>query len=460
MGKYTTDDIMRIVREEDIKFIRLQFVDFFGGLKNIAITAGQLPKAFAGKCCIDGFHIRGMEALGRNVIHLEPDLDTFAILPWRPSHGRVARFLCRLTDENGHQLRESSRYILRSIMKRAADLDYTFDLNPRCEFFLFLNDENGSPTTHTGECAGYLDVAPMDRGENARRDVILTLEEMGFEIESSYHENSPGQHAVEFRHAEGIRVADQIVTFRTTVRMVAERHGMHATFMPKPRTDLMGSAMSLRITASKGGKDLFTAAVPDESTQEAAAGGMQGENACVKTPEGHDPCGKAPDWYSAEAAHFTAGLLAHQRGIAAFSNPVINSYKRLKAYFHAPTELFWSASDYYAPVRLLRDESGKVQIEWKLPDGAANPYLTIAMAVAAGMDGIEHARALPEDGLRTGILPATLRESVQAFEEDTFLRSVCTDAYARMYIQEKMKEWERYSREVTDWEINEYLRTI
>ena len=436
MAAYTENDIMQIVREEDIKFIRLQFVDFFGDLKNIAITAGQLPKAFAGKCCIDGFHIRGMEAIGRNVIHLEPDLDTFAILPWRPSHGRVARFLCRLTDENGHQLRESSRYILRSVMKRAADLGYTFDLNPRCEFFLFLNDENGNPTTHTGECAGYLDVAPMDRGENARRDVILTLEEMGFEIESSYHENSPGQHAVEFRQAKGIRVADQIVTFRSTVRMVAERHGMHATFMPKPRTDLMGSAMSIRITASKDGKDLFSA-------------------------ENGDPASDAEKfWYSNGAAQFTAGLLAHQRSIAAFSNPLINSYKRLKANFHAPTELFWSASDYYAPVRLLRDESGKVQIEWKLPDGAANPYLTIAMAVAAGMEGIERGRELPEEGFRTGLLPATLRESVQAFEEDAFLRSVCTDAYAQMYIREKMKEWERYSREVTDWEINEYLRRI
>ena len=431
MPEYTENDIMRIVEEEDIKFIRLQFVDFFGDLKNIAVTAGQLPKAFAGKCCIDGFHIRGMETLGRNKIHLEPDLSTFAILPWRPSHERVARFLCRLTDENGHQLRESSRYILRSVMKRAEEQGYTFDLNPRCEFFLFRNDENGNPTTHTGECAGYLDVAPMDHSENVRRDVIMTLEEMGFEIESSYHENSPGQHAVEFRQAEGIRVADQIVTFRTTVRTVAERHGMHATFMPKPRTDLMGSAMSLRITAARDGKDIFT-----------------GSDA---GPE---------SWYSREASQFTAGLMEHQRGIAAFSNPLINSYKRLKAYFHAPTELFWSTSDYYAPVRILRDERGGVQIEWKLPDGAANPYLTIAMAVAAGMDGIKHGRILPEEGVRTGSLPATLRESVQAFEQDLFLRSVCTNSFAEMYVHEKLKEWERYSQEVTDWEINEYLRRI
>ena len=198
----------------------------------------------------------------------------------------------------------------------------------------------------------------------------------------------------------------------------------------------MGSAMSIRITASKDGRDLFTAESGDSSVAAEKA------------------------WYSSEAAKFTAGLLAHQRGIAAFSNPLINSYKRLKANFHAPTELFWSASDYYAPVRLLCDERGKVQIEWKLPDGAANPYLTIAMAVAAGMEGIEHGRTLPEEGVRTGLLPATLRESVQTFEKDAFLRSVCTDSYAQMYIREKMKEWERYSREVTDWEIKEYLRRI
>ena len=449
MKPYTKDEIRQMIREEDVKFIRLQFVDFFGELKNIAVTAGQLEKALAGKCRVDAFHVRGMQSLGIHSIYLEPDLDTFAILPWRPQHGRVARFLCRLMDGNGHQIRESSRYILRSVMKRAADKGYAFDLNPSCEFFLFQNDEAGKPTTHTGECAGYLDLAPMDKGENARRDVILTLEEMGFEIESSHHENSPGQHAVDFRQAEGIRVADQILTFRATIRMVAERHGLHATFMPKPRTDLMGSAMSFGITASKDGKDIFTA--PDAAARTAAAVQEQPDRADT------DAYG---NWYSKEAESFVAGLMEHQRGIAAFSNPIDNSYKRLKSHFHAPTELFWSTEDYFAPVRVLREDSGAVRVEWKLPDGAANPYLTIAMAVAAGLDGIErNARPRPENS-KEGALPATLRESIQAFEEDTFLRSVCGEAFARMYIHEKMKEWERYSKEVTDWEIREYLQRI
>ena len=263
-------------------------------------------------------------------------------------------------------------------------------------------------------------MAPLDKGENARRDVILTLEEMGFEIESSHHENSPGQHAVDFRQAEGIRVADQILTFRATIRTVAERHGMHATFMPKPRTDLMGSAMSFSISAVRNGAS----------------------------------------WNRQEAESFVAGLMEHMCGIAAFSNPIVNSYKRLKAHFYAPSELFWSAEDYYAPVRLLKNDKGEIRVEWKLPDGAANPYLTIAMAVASGLDGIRRAAVPAPEGRKEGALPATLRESVQAFSEDAFLRNVCGNAYSEMYIQEKMKEWDRYSREVTDWELKEYLQRI
>lgn len=428
MAKYTAQEIMSLIEEEDVKFIRLQFVDFFGELKNIAITAGQIGKALSGKCRVDGFHIRGMKYLGYNSFYLQPDLDTFAILPWRPQHGKVARFLCRLNDENGNPIPEGSRTILVNAMKKAAGEGYSFDLKPNCEFFLFLNDEDGKPTTLTGERAGYLDIAPLDKGENARRDVILTLEEMGFEIESSNHETAPGQHAVVFRQSEGIRVADQIETFRATIRTVAERHGLHATFMPKPRTDLMGSAMAFTISMRKDGKDLFRG---------------EGEN-----------------WYSAEALSFVTGIMDHQNGIAAFSNPIINSYKRLKARFFAPTELFWSTKDYYAPLRIVKNDNGGVSVEWKLPDGAANPYLTIAMAIAAGIDGIRRgAKPVPEDE-KIGSLPATLRESVSAFEEDDFLCGVCGERYAKMYVKEKMTEWERYSKEVTDWEIREYLQEI
>lgn len=426
MAKYTEQEILEMIEEEDVKFIRLQFVDLFGTLKNVAVTAGQVEKALAGRCRVEGFHIPGMNALGHGQIFLKPDRDTFAILPWRPQQGKVARFLCDLTDRQGRLLSESPRQILRKVLQQAEDEGYFVDLNPECEFFLFQTDEEGKPTTETGEMAGYLDVAPLDRGENARRDMILTLEEMGFEIKASHHENAPAQHEVDFKPSRGVKVADQVVTFRSTVRTVAQRHGLHATFMPKPRTDLPGSAMSLNIAVFREGRNIFT----DRDSE---------------------------DGMSREAYGFIAGLLEHMNGITALSNPVINSYKRLKARFYAPTERFWSKEDYYAPIRVTEGENQEICIEWKLPDGAANPYMTIAAAVAAGLDGMrKNAELLPVEE-KAGNLPGTLKEAITAFEEDGFLKEVCGEAYAAMYVEEKLKEWERYSREVTDWERREYL---
>ena len=285
MAKYETWEILQMIEEEDVKFIRLQFVDIFGTIRNIAVTAGQMEKALAGKCMVDGYSIAGMKDLGYDRVYLRPDIDTFTILPWRPQQGKVARFLCDLMDQDGQDIAESPRYILRRVLKKAKQQGYSFDLDPECEFFLFETDEEGNPTNRTREKAGYLDVAPLDQGENARRDMILTLEEMGFEIESSHHEDAPGQHEVDFKQAQGVKVADQIVTFRTTVRTIAQRHGLHATFMPKPRTDLPGSALSLNISGFRDGKNMFS-----------------------------DP--EAENGLSQEAYSFIAGLLAHMNGMA------------------------------------------------------------------------------------------------------------------------------------------------
>lgn len=426
MAKYTEREILEMIEDEDVKFIRLQFVDLFGMLKNIAVTAGQMEKALAGRCRVEGFHITGMNELGHRQIFLKPDLDTFAILPWRPQQGKVARFLCDLTDRQGNLLKDSPRYILRRVLEDAKQDGYHIDLYPECEFFLFQTDEEGKPTTETGEMAGYLDVAPLDGGENARRDMILTLEEMGFEIKSSHHENAPAQHEVDFKPSRGVKVADQVVTFRSTVRTVAQRHGLHATFMPKPRTDLPGSAMSLNIAVFRDGKNIFTDL-------------------------------EAPDRMSQEAHGFIAGLLEHMNGITAISNPVVNSYKRMKARFYAPTERFWSVEDYHAPILVTEGENREICVEWKLPDGAANPYLTIAAAVVAGLDGMRQKKEVLPVEEKAGALPGTLKEAVAAFAEDSFLRNAVGQNYASMYIHEKQKEWERYAKEVTDWEMREYL---
>lgn len=426
MAKYETWEILQMIEEEDVKFIRLQFVDIFGTIRNIAVTAGQMEKALAGKCMVDGYSIAGMKELGYDRVYLKPDIDTFTILPWRPQQGKVARFLCDLMDQEGNDIAESPRYILRRVLKKAKQQGYSFDLDPECEFFLFETDEEGNPTTRTREKAGYLDVAPLDQGENARRDMILTLEEMGFEIESSHHEDAPAQHEVDFKQAQGVKVADQIVTFRSTVRTIAQRHGLHATFMPKPRTDLPGSALSLNISGFRDGKNMFA-----------------------------DP--QAENGLSQEAYSFIAGLLSHMNGMAAIANPIVNSYKRLKPGFHAPTELFWSLNDYRAPIRVVKGKEGDTHIEWTLPDGAANPYLLIAMVVASGLNGIQEKMIPLKVDEKAGALPGTLKESLTALEKDEFLRNVCGESYVRTYLKEKTKEWELYTQEVTDWELKEYL---
>lgn len=426
MAKYETWEILQMIEEEDVKFIRLQFVDIFGTIRNIAVTAGQMEKALAGKCMVDGYSIAGMKELGYDRVYLKPDIDTFTILPWRPQQGKVARFLCDLMDQEGNDIAESPRYILRRVLKKAKQQGYSFDLDPECEFFLFETDEEGNPTTRTREKAGYLDVAPLDQGENARRDMILTLEEMGFEIESSHHEDAPAQHEVDFKQAQGVKVADQIVTFRSTVRTIAQRHGLHATFMPKPRTDLPGSALSLNISGFRDGKNMFA-----------------------------DP--QAENGLSQEAYSFIAGLLSHMNGMAAIANPIVNSYKRLKPGYHAPTELFWSLNDYRAPIRVVKGKEGDTHIEWTLPDGAANPYLLIAMVVASGLNGIQEKMIPLKADEKAGALPGTLKESLTALEKDEFLRNVCGENYVRTYLNEKTKEWELYTQEVTDWELKEYL---
>lgn len=426
MAKYETWEILQMIEEEDVKFIRLQFIDIFGTIRNIAVTAGQMEKALAGKCMVDGYSIAGMKELGYDKVYLKPDIDTFTVLPWRPQQGKVARFLCDLMDQEGNDIEESPRYILRNVLEQAKKEGFIFDLDPECEFFLFETDEEGNPTTKTREKAGYLDVAPLDQGENARRDMILTLEEMGFEIESSHHEDAPAQHEVDFKQAQGVKVADQIVTFRSTVRAIAQRHGLHATFMPKPRTDLPGSALSLNISGFRDGKNMFS-----------------------------DP--NAENGLSQEAYSFIAGLLAHMNGMAAIANPIVNSYKRLKPGFHAPTELFWSLNDYHAPIRVVAGKERETHIEWTLPDGAANPYLLIAMVVASGLRGIREKMVPLKVDEKSGALPGTLKESLYALEQDEFLRSVCGDSYVRTYLKEKKREWDLYTQEVTDWELKEYL---
>ena len=406
MGNYSRKEILQLVEEEDVEFIRLQFTDMFGVIKNIAVTSRELPRVLDNRCRVDWTLITGECMENEAEMFLYPDLDTFAILPWRPQQGKVARFLCDLYCADGTPYKNSSRYILKQNLEKAGEEGYTFFADPECEFFLFHTDDNGIPTTVSHEQAGYLDVSPLDLGENARRDMVLTLEDMGVEVESSHHEKAPAQHEIDFRYGEAGRIADCVMTFKMAVRTVARRHGLHATFMPKPRSEFNGSGMHLKFSLVKDGQNIFE---------------------CKETP------GKISD----AAFYFAGGLLAHSREMALITNPLVNSYKRLVPGYGAPTELTWTDSDQKSLVRIPFFRGQESMVELRSPDAAANPYLVLAVCLAAGMDGI--------------------RKAIDIFENSSWIREILGEDFCRIYVESKKKEWLRYTRQVTDWEVEEYL---
>ena len=357
MGNYTREEILQMAEEEDVEFIRLQFTDMFGTLKNIAITARELPRALDNRCIVDGSFIAGIAGESEPDMYLRPDLDTFAILPWRPQQGKVARLLCDIYCPDGTPHERSPRYILKKTAREAKKEGYTCLVDPECEFFLFHTDDNGVPTTVTHEKAGYLDVSPVDLGENARRDIVLNLEDMGIEVESSHHETAPAQHEVDFKYGEVRTIADRIMSFKMTVRTIAKRHGLHATFMPKPRAEVNGSGMHIHFSLFKDGRNVF---VNPGNPQE----------------------------LSEEAYYFVGGLLAHSKEMALITNPIVNSYKRLVPGYEAPTELTWTKNNQNSLVRIPGSRGMETRIELRSPDAAANPYLVFAVCLAAGLDGI------------------------------------------------------------------------
>lgn len=428
MGNYSRKEILQLVEEENVEFIRLQFTDMFGVIKNIAVTSRELPRVLDNRCRVDWTLITGECMENEAEMFLYPDLDTFAILPWRPQQGKVARFLCDLYCADGTPYKNSSRYILKQNLEKAGEEGYTFFADPECEFFLFHTDDNGIPTTVSHEQAGYLDVSPLDLGENARRDMVLTLEDMGVEVESSHHEKAPAQHEIDFRYGEAGRIADCVMTFKMAVRTVARRHGLHATFMPKPRSEFNGSGMHLKFSLVKDGQNIFE---------------------CKETP------GKISD----AAFYFAGGLLAHSREMALITNPLVNSYKRLVPGYGAPTELTWTDSDQKSLVRIPFFRGQESMVELRSPDAAANPYLVLAVCLAAGMDGIRK-RLVPLKAGKTenpDCLPETLKEAIDIFENSSWIREILGEDFCRIYVESKKKEWLRYTRQVTDWEVEEYL---
>ena len=438
--KYTKQDILDMIEEEDVEFIRLQFTDMFGTMKNVAITVSQLEKALDNNCMFDGSSIEGFARIEESDMYLYPDLDTFTIFPWRPQQGKVARFICDIKRPDGTPFEGDPRYILKKVLKEAEELGYTFDVGPECEFFLFHTDDIGNPTTITHEKAGYFDVGPVDLGENARRDMVLNLESMGFEILASHHEVAPAQHEIDFKYDDALSTADNLMTFKMAIKSIAKRHGLHATFMPKPKSGINGSGMHLNMSLSKDGKKIF--ADPD------------------------DKIGLSKEAYS-----FIAGIMKHIKGMTVLTNPLVNSYKRLVPGYEAPVYIAWSATNRSPLIRIPGSRGESTRIELRCPDPAANPYMVLAVCLAAGLDGIKN-QLVPVDSIDRNIfemtqadreeagiesLPENLCDAIEKFEQDEFVQNVIGKHIAKHYINAKKKEWQEYRTQVTDWEIEQYL---
>jgi len=440
MAKHTPDDVKRIVTEQDVKFIRLQFTDIFGTLKNVSITSDLLEKALNNQCMFDGSSIEGFVRIEESDMYLRPDPNTFAIFPWRSQSEKVARMICDVYNPDGTPFEGDPRYVLKKTLKEAADLGYTLNAGPECEFFLFQVDNNGVPTTVTHDNAGYFDLGPVDLGENARRDMCLLLEEMGFEIEASHHEGAGGQHEIDFKYADVLETADNIMTFKLVVKTVAHQHGLHASFMPKPITGINGSGMHTNQSLSRAGENAF-----------------------------YDPADKLA--LSGIAYSYIAGIMKNIKAMAALTNPLVNSYKRLVPGYEAPVYIAWSTKNRSPLIRIPAARGAGTRIELRNPDPSCNPYLALAAMLAAGLDGIKNnlkpvqsveANIYNMDALERadyGIdsLPDNLYEAIQELKKSELMRKVLGEHIFNRYIEAKLLEWNDYRTKVHKWEVDQYL---
>lgn len=440
MAKYTKEDIIRMIDENGVKFIRLQFTDILGSLKNVTITVSQIKKALDNECMFDGSSIEGFVRIEESDMYLYPDLDTFNIFPWNTQSGRIARLICDIYTPDGKPFEGDPRYVLRKQIKHASDMGYAFNVGPECEFFLFNTDEFGHPTTVTHDTAGYFDLGPSDLGESARRDICLNLEEMGFEIEASHHEVAIAQHEIDFKYSEALSAADNLITFKMVVKFCADSHGLCATFMPKPVAGRAGSGMHTNMSLFRHGENVFY----DKNSETGL---------------------------SHTAYNFIAGILAHVKGICAVTNPLVNSYKRLVPGFEAPCYIAWTVGNRSALIRVPASRGEGTRAELRSPDPSCNPYLSFALLLAAGMDGIEN-NLTPPPAVTSNVyeidpkdrelqniesLPEDLKSAIEAMKADPLIKRVLGEHVFEKYVEAKEKEWHEFSTTVTGWELKEYL---
>ncbi|WP_253737358.1 type I glutamate--ammonia ligase [Halohasta salina] len=431
------------IEEEGIDFLRLQFTDILGVVKNVSVPARQAEKAFTDGIYFDGSSIEGFVRIQESDMRLKPDPDTFAVLPWRQKEeSSSARLICDIINTStGEPFEGDPRYVLQQAIDRAEEHGYDVNVAPEPEFFLFKQDEDGYATTDFADQGGYFDLAPKDLASDVRRDIIFALEDMGFEIEASHHEVAEGQYEINFEYDDALTTADNVATFRTVVRAVAAQHDLHATFMPKPVPRINGSGMHTHMSLFEDGENAF-----------------------------HD---SSDEFDLSDTAHsFLAGILDHAPAICAVTDPTVNSYKRLVPGYEAPVYVAWSDRNRSA---LIRKPAARIpaasRIEARFPDPSCNPYLAFAALLNAGIDGIERDLDAP-DPIRENIyefdeekreeygietLPTNLGEAIEALENDEVIYSGLGEHAGPKFVEAKKAEFKDYLVDVSQWELDEYL---
>lgn len=440
--RYTNDEIRDLVQAENVRFLRVTFSDLFGRLKSVDLPISQLDKLLAKKLTFDGSSIDGFVRIEESDMHLYPDMATWMIFPWGAEHGKVAQVICSVHLTDGTPFAGDPRNNLMRVLKQMEALGFTaFNIGPEPEFFLFETDEAGKPTTQVNDQENYFDLEPADKGEDCRRDIVLALEQMGFNVEAAHHEVAPGQHEVDFQYANALEAADNIQLFKLVVKTIAKRYGFHATFMPKPLAGINGSGMHMNMS-------LFDQA---------------GQNAF------YDPAGSLE--LSQTAYHFLAGVMEHARSLTAICNPIVNSYKRLVPGFEAPVYVAWSAANRSPLIRIPNERKLGTRLELRSVDPSANPYLAIAAILAAGLDGLQRELAAPAgvdeniyamspaERQARGIhdLPDTLHNALKSLTQDPVIKAALGDHIYQSFYAAKTREYDSYRQAVSRWEQSRYL---
>lgn len=419
---YTISEVLNFVEENDVKFIRLAFCDIFGNQKNISIMPSELQRAFEKGISFDASAIDGFMDITESDLILVPDASTLSILPWRPTHGRVVRLFCNITYPNGNQFEGDGRFFLKTAFEKCKEKGLICKIGSECEFYLFELDENGNPTYKPQDNAGYCDIAPLDKAENVRREICLTLEEMGIMTEASHHEQGPGQNEIDFKYNNADKAADELITFKSVVKTIAARNGLFASFFPKPFYNKSGSGLHINISLNKNGLNIFK-----NSTFE----------------------------HSQEAESFIAGILDKITEMTIFLNPLTNSYKRFGS-FKAPKYVSWSHENRSQLIRIPYATGEYSRMELRSPDSSCNPYLAFALLIYAGLEGIENNMPLPKpsninmynkdiEKLKEFVmLPENLNDAVKLSCKSDFIQNVLPEKIFNSYIKIKKNEWNYY----------------